>query len=247
MFPFARRSENNDEYESLNGRVEKQSIYKKHSKSITILMIAVLSIALLLFIFSNTSSSQTNHSVNQATVNGNTKLNDKSEFTVKARAEFNGFGVTGYVEISEGGFVNIDVNLSDIEINSMNTICGENNLEYMYHIHNEWNHDDLDTKWGPTLCGSEYTAGHYNPFGVETCSVLANNEQISYFNCEIGDLSGRFGAGIPDIKDLILRGGAVRGGGGNRLMPEAVYRKSVVFHCSNGVRLFCAPFTISIE
>ena len=97
----------------------------------------------------------------------------------------------------------------------------------------------METKWGPNQCGSEYTAGHYNPFGVVPCSGLADNEQVTYYNCEIGDLSGRFGIGIP--------GGAVRGGGGNRLMPEVAYRRSVVFHCSNGVRLFCAPFTISIE
>jgi len=155
--------------------------------------------------------------------------------------------LAGYVEISEGGFVSVDVNVSDIEIQSMNTICGENNLEYAYHIHDLWMHDDMDTKWGPTHCGAEYTAGHFNPFGVDTCNALASNVQQTYFNCEIGDLSGRFGMGIPDIKDLIVRGGAVRGGGGNRLMPEMVYGKSIVFHCSSGVRLFCAPFEISIE
>merc|ERR1711948_202155 len=110
--------------------------------------------------------------------------------------------------------------MGDIEIQSMNTICGENNLEYAYHIHDLWMHDDMDTKWGPTHCGAEYTAGHFNPFGVDTCNALASNVQQTYFNCEIGDLSGR--------------GGAVRGGGGNRLMPEMVYGKSIVFHCSSG-------------
>ena len=141
--PSCTRIQSNDEYESLSKSLEKESICKKCTKSILITL-TIISIALLI-LFSNTSRPK--HGINRATVDGNSKPYDQSTYTVKARAEFNGFGISGYVEISEGGFVSVDVNVSEIEINSMNTICGENNLEYAYHLHDELRTNHLTNHW----------------------------------------------------------------------------------------------------
>mmetsp|Transcript_36763 Transcript_36763/g.58911 ORF Transcript_36763/g.58911 Transcript_36763/m.58911 type:complete len:244 (+) Transcript_36763:181-912(+) len=173
----------------------------------------------------------------------------QNDVTVKARAEFVGeYGIEGYVEINAGGNVDINLNVAGIHVDEMTQVCGENNLEYVYHIHNEWRYDDLMTRWGAEACGESFTEAHYNPFNVPTCSELPYGEAITYYNCEVGDLSGRFGVAIPDLDDNILISGEIKDvDGSNLLHPEVVYRKSIVFHCANGVRLFCAPFSIALD
>merc|ERR1712113_792761 len=98
---------------------------------------------------------------------------------------------------------------------------------------------DFIDRFGPDRCGADYTAGHFNPFGVVTCDSLSYNEEITYFNCEVGDWSGRFGSAIPDQNGDVRIEGTIQD-----LKPEMLYTRSVVFHCSDGQRLFCAPFSI---
>ena len=68
----------------------------------------------------------------------------------------------------------------------------------------------------------------------------------------MGDLSGRFGAAVPDDGKISIDGYVVakKGCGKDcqgRLNPESVSGKSVVFHCQDGQRLFCAAFDTLIS
>ena len=94
--------------------------------------------------------------------------------------------------------------------------------------------------------------GHFNPYGAPTCVTVAESgeEKVKYYNCEIGDLSGRDGNLYPkndgSIKTMFRVATRHCPGCHGRLTPEAVYQRSVVVHCSDGPRLFCAPFELSL-
>ena len=79
--------------------------------------------------------------------------------------------------------------------------------------------------------------------------MAAEGEDVDYYNCEIGDLSGRDGNLVPCTDGSIETSFKVATqckGCNARLTPEAVYRRSVVVHCNDGSRLFCAPFELQV-
>jgi hypothetical protein len=251
MFSFA--SNNNEEYISLRENAAANKRCGKHQNQTWKFLLALFAFgAFLLWYFSHDESVSNQFGTNRVvTPEDGTKpaKGYKNDVTVKARAEFDGeHGVTGFVEINAGGNVDINLNVAGMHEDEVTRVCGESNLEYLYHVHNEWRYEDLMVRWGADECGEAFTEAHYNPFNVPVCSELSYGDTVTYYNCEVGDLSGRFGAAIPDLNDNIVISGEVKDvDGSNVLHPEVVYRKSIVFHCANGVRLFCAPFVLSLD
>eukprot|EP01083_Nonionella_stella_P093157 260940_1 len=223
-------------YESLDNTDNSGKKLSSPYKRTIIFLLSVLSIALIWHYASGSTSKNLNKHLSLQS-NGQSGQNKEKETAfVLARAEFNNYGVDGYVEANQDGEVTISININDIDA----SLCGNTDtLGYGYHIHTDWRYIELLNKFGPTDCGPDYTAGHFNPFDVVTCDNLSYNEEITYFNCEVGDLSGRFGIAIPDENGYIQIDGTIQD-----LRPEMLYTRSIVFHCSDGQRLFCAPFTI---
>eukprot|EP01084_Bolivina_argentea_P184604 318384_1 len=93
-------------------------------------------------------------------------------------------------------------------------------------------------------CGSDETGGHFDPY--ETENMCTDNE--SYYDCEVGDLSGRFGMVTASKTGKLRAKGVVADKcSGASLNPESVHQRSIVFHCSTGERLFCAKFELDYE
>ena len=58
------------------------------------------------------------------------------------------------------------------------------------------------------------------------------------FSAEVGDWNGKYGLLEPDSDDKIY----AFDGSFHEVIPEDVAGYSVVFHCNDGSRAFCAPF-----
>ena len=155
-----------------------------------------------------------------------------------------------------------------------------------YHIHSYWTNSSMST-YGANSCGASQTSAHYDPnfacspySQYETAPTLLcgklfrTSPHYQYTcnstvfgsgkldNCEVGDLSGKFGPSMGVKQIYAAPGGAVLV---DPLPPRvADYRsskmlitnftapwQSIVFHCNDGettppVRLFCAKFTTSL-
>eukprot|EP01084_Bolivina_argentea_P049295 90677_1 len=151
-----------------------------------------------------------------------------------AKATFTN-NITGDVSITSFG--EVTVNLENLSGFDAQTICGEENTEYSYHIHTIWDETNDVSRYGSDDCGASITGGHFNPFDKDACEL---NED--YYQCEVGDLSGRFGK-INVENDKLFQSNFLKSST-NSFIPEAVADRSVVFHCSNGNRAFCAPFKL---
>ena len=80
------------------------------------------------------------------------------------------------------------------------------------------------------------------------CSALPEDEEITWFNCEVGDLSGRFGNVENCDNKLIVNAQRISPRKCDPLIqPDTVYKRSIVFHCPDGKRAFCAPFILSVH
>lgn len=156
-----------------------------------------------------------------------------------------------------------------------------------YHIHSYWTNSSSTSTYGANSCGASQTSSHYDPtFACSPYSqyvtaptllcgkIFRTSPQYHYTcnstvfgsgkldNCEVGDLSGKFGPSVGVNKVYGAPGGAVLV---DPLPPRvADYRsskvlitnytapwQSIVFHCNDGavtppVRLFCAKFTTSL-
>eukprot|EP01083_Nonionella_stella_P244356 850564_1 len=164
-----------------------------------------------------------------------------SNFNGLAMANFNGdFGVYGDAEIYANGSFILDITIDGgLDL----SICGGNDpYPLQYHIHQKWDYEDSKDRYGAD-CGPDYTGGHYNPYGKPPCKEV---DTATYFNCEIGDISGRFGEVRPNLLNHIRTENYLNDGNClcGRLTPEMAYTRSVVFHCNDGTRLFCAPFNV---
>ena len=142
--------------------------------------------------------------------------------------------------VNQKGQVSIALNTGDVNA----SICGDNGSEFKYHIHEFWNYEDFNNRYGPTDCGSAFTGGHYNPYDKPVCTQVNDPD---YWSCEVGDLSGRFGNLIPFPDDMVFTQNIVAAPCKDckaRLNPESVAGKSIVFHCTDGPRLFCSGFKL---
>lgn len=160
-------------------------------------------------------------------------------------------------------------------------ICEFGNSEpsFLYHIHAMWDSQELEEFFGTQPCVMRagpaslildpFVTGkmcdEFNvlmPSGeVVELPALNDNEEPDYFNCKIGDLSGRFG---PTSEHLSSNGKFVltenisyeslNGGNdgfcGLRLTPEQLgdNQRAVVFHCNDEKKtiIMCTPFQIEI-
>ena len=183
-------------------------------------------------------------------------------------AGFNGNvnGIEGFV-LSGEGYVWMSINMSTLAKQNYSGLpggasCFDGGLKY--HIHEEWNYgNDTEDKMGATECGAAYTGGHWDPWlacgsasGDEYCTSQGGcvnsssiiNTKNKYecnttnfrkepYTCEVGDWSGKYGllhivndsGTITDLSPFEVDGSDLDG-------------YSVVFHCNDGTRAFCAPF-----
>ena len=83
---------------------------------------------------------------------------------------------------------------------------------------------------------------------VPVCSSLNDYEEITYYNCEVGDLSGRFGY-VQNVNNLlqVYPERISKRSCDPIITPDVVWDKSIVFHCLSGKRAFCAPFQIKVK
>ena len=190
------------------------------------------------------------------------KFAEDSGREVWAIAEFTG-DVHGEVVVDEGGNmeINLDVSLLD------EAIC----REYSYHVYNKWGSNDMTAQYGEdcrdiiggnvnvsVFCihwtNVQYLEEHLDPFGTGICcDDLDNGEDIGYFNCEMGDLSGRFGTVSPNDEGIIFLEGVVASSSNHdksdgRISPEVLYKNSVAFECKDDSReiVVCAPFQVRV-
>jgi hypothetical protein len=135
----------------------------------------------------------------------------------------------------------------------------------MYHIHTTWN-STKNSAAGPIKCGSPVTALHYDPnlacgYASDPCNKLnrlADTYNCTpavynaglYAQCQVGDLSGKFGA-VKPVKGIIQQLNPLLDYqppyASNYLVGAApsVAFSSVVFHCPvGGTKLICAKLQL---
>ena len=160
----------------------------------------------------------------------------------------------------------------DLSSFSDSTTCDLTNGLY-YHLHTSWNTDDgRNSGLGSTDCGSTVTGGHYDPNlacsasseeASGLCTTLSRTSTLGYtYNCstsvynagiygqcEVGDLSGKFGIVYPTSNYRFVQPFAAH----TDYQPPYIYNylkndnvakmfSSIVFHCvdSSKTRLVCA-------
>ena len=126
-------------------------------------------------------------------------------------------------------------NLLIIEFLSLAGLSGfpSNTFPFPWHVHEyPFPHDGTVTP-----CGGEITGGHFDPLGAaENANYDTDCSTESPQNCEIGDLSGKFG-GFPQTDPLSLQYSdsflSLYG-------VNSIIGRSIVIHFANGSRLVCA-------
>jgi hypothetical protein len=173
---------------------------------------------------------------------------------VYAIAQFEQNDVSGDVVIDENGNVEINLDLSSFDLKE----C-DNDKVLKIAIYNEWNDEEKTEVYGEDCTMDLIGKGIFDPFGTgKYCDKLEENENIDYFSCSIGDVSGRFGVLTIDENNRIefeenisYESTSKKDDGfcSLRITPEAVYRRSVVFMCDDEEEtvLFCAPFVIKVD
>jgi len=165
--------------------------------------------------------------------------------------------ITGTVTV-DNGYVVVDLNLSAMPaLNGNYTECVSGGLKY--HIHDKWLHSDSSDKIGSTQCGASYTGGHYDPW--HACGSASGNEYCSNkggcinvtdysadfdndtFSAEVGDWNGKYGLATVDSDGTIY----IVADSYWEVITDDVKNMSVVFHCNDGSRAFCAPFEESSD
>jgi len=165
--------------------------------------------------------------------------------------------LTGTVTV-DNGYVIIDLDGSLMpDINGANwSTCVDGGMKY--HIHMLWEHSDDTDKLNGTMCGAGYTGGHWDPWqgcgsatGNSYCSAKGGCVDDTYsasfssdvFSAEVGDWNGKYG--LLEFSDSGYASANVSSF--FEVTPADVMGMSVVFHCNDGSRAFCAPFVDSGE
>lgn len=169
--------------------------------------------------------------------------------------------ITGTVTI-DNGHVIVDLDLSaEPDLPGNYSFCTSGGMKY--HIHQNWTHSSDSSQEGSTMCGGDYTGGHWDPWqgcgsasgnsycntntsttGWEYClpkSAYSADYDSDAFSAEVGDWNGKYGLITVDSDDLMYRNDSSF----FEVTPEDVAGYSVVFHCNTGARAFCAPFVDS--
>lgn len=163
--------------------------------------------------------------------------------------------ITGTVTI-DNGYVGVNIDLSEMpDLTGGFENCTEGGMSY--HIHELWDFDDDRTE--SMTCGADYTGGHWDPWnacgaasGNAYCGDDADNNKcipkggdayvVDYpampFSAEVGDWSSKYGK-LELTDDDMLSG---EYSSFWEVKPEEMAPYSVVFHCNNGDRAFCASF-----
>lgn len=194
---------------------------------------------------------------------------NNNNFCDSAVAKFNGTltNISGTVNV-ESGIITVDIDLSELDFNKLpgGVNCTEGGLKY--HIHERWNRSDFVNALGPTECGAEYTGNHWDPWtacssstGNEYCNITQNVDSCvpgstawvgshngylcntstyadNPYVCEVGDWSGKYGNLIVSDSKLLQ----VTSESSWEVDSVELTQRSVVFHCNDGTRAFCAPF-----
>ena len=189
-----------------------------------------------------------------------------SEATI-ATATFGSTEIEGSVTVDDG-LISVDIDLTNLN-ESMLPVpnCTVGGLKY--HIHTKWNYNDTNDRLGSTECNATYTGGHYDPWlgcsssssnhfcetqggCVYGSSSLGNVGDITTYNCttdnfdkdpyacEVGDWSGKYGTLDVDVGTV----GTIEGASPFEVDGADLGGYSVVFHCNDDTRFFCAPFVI---
>jgi len=143
-------------------------------------------------------------------------------------------------------------------------VCSSNNIAsgLNYHIHTYWQNTEKSS-YG-TSCSSSYTGGHYDPYlacasasqsystscaslGRTSSSYICSSSLFASGNrteCEVGDLSGKFGKSIPTTGSIFSSGPYVDYRPPDEInygtsTPKSFPWTSVVFHCGSA-RVLCA-------
>jgi len=166
-------------------------------------------------------------------------------------------GITGTVTV-DNGFLAVELDLTAMPW-SWFSDCASGGLQY--HIHETWEHSSSSDQFNSTLCGASFTGGHFDPWhacgsasGSKYCGAGNSNSGIGCisdddysvdydndpFSAEVGDWNGKYGVATASddgtISFVVSSYWEVR--------PEDVEGLSVVFHCNDGTRAFCAPFEL---
>ena len=187
-------------------------------------------------------------------------------------------GASGYfyMQVANGrATYSYNVNLTGMS--QASSICTASPVSsgLKYHIHSDWTNMTSTSSGGPTQCGASITGGHYDPtyacssvsqYISSTCATLQRTSSLGYtytcnstlYNtgdyseCEVGDLSGKFGLSIGTMGSTMFSATGVMD---NTPPYIANYRNnlknadgwsSVVFHCGS-TRLVCAELTTDLS
>lgn len=175
------------------------------------------------------------------------------------------------MEISEGqAFYRFYLDLTLFEVDGSCSLPG-NGLNY--HINSFWLNDSSSSSAGSQYCGSSVTGGHYDP--NYACSNFSQNinsgcDQLGriasdgytytcnpsiyapgdYSECEVGDLSGKFGTIYPKKGKMIFESDVLIDyyppfiSNYEAMVKNSVYKwSSVVFSCGSGINLLCAKLS----
>merc|ERR1719461_740074 len=163
-------------------------------------------------------------------------------------------GVTGTVTVNDGQVI-VDLDLSsEPALPTDFATCTTGGLSY--HIHEKWTHGDNNDRLIAD-CGAAFTGGHWDPLNAcgpasgsdwcdAACIDTANyspNFSDDPWSAEVGDWSAKYGKLTLDGSNMISRTESSF----YEAMSREMQAKSVVFHCADGSRAFCAPFVESSE
>jgi hypothetical protein len=172
-------------------------------------------------------------------------------------ASFMDNDISGAVTV-DNGMVTVELDLSAMpDLPGNFSFCTTGGLSY--HIHELWEFNDSRTE--STMCGGDYTGGHWDPWlacgaasgnpycgdGTGTQCIPKSAYSVDFpampFSAEVGDWSSKYGKLMMDDEMMI----SSMQSNYYEVMPEEMMGYSVVFHCNEGARAFCAVFEESAD
>jgi hypothetical protein len=184
-------------------------------------------------------------------------------------------GATGYFLMSiANGRATYTYNLDLTNLGIGSSLCSASPISsgLKYHVHSYWNNMTTTSSAG-SYCGASLTGGHYDP--TNACSSVSQNIGTScvnlgrtasqgytytcnstlyssgtYSDCEVGDISGKFGVAMPISGSVFSATGMMDNtppyiSNYRNNIKNSIQWSSVIFHCGS-TRLVCAEFTTNL-